>query len=99
MKSKVPTILLIFFSLSTFVSVLVRIYVASSVSVKGEDVSKLEQELEILKEENKKLELDIAKESSLLLIQQRATELGMAQAQNKEFLTPIPTASVESERF
>ncbi len=94
MKQKITKSLFIFFAFTCFLSILARIYIASEISTKGEEIRRLESEVDTLNRQNNELRGKIALESSLGKIKEKAVAMGMVEAQKPQFLSPSATASI-----
>lgn len=94
MKQNITKMLFIFFAFTCFLSILARIYIASEISTKGEEIRKLENEIDTLSRQNKELRGKIAMESSLGKIKEKALAMGMVDAPKPQFLSASVTASI-----
>ncbi len=97
MKQKITKLLFIFFAFTCFLSIIARIYISSELSTKGEEIRKLESEIDLLNRQNKELKGKIALESSLGKIKEKALAMGMVDAPKPEFLTSSITASISGQ--
>lgn len=64
----------------------------STMSTKGYDMTELQKQITMLERENQKLEIKIAKYSSMQSIQERLDGMKMVSADNIEYSTIIGTA-------
>ena len=67
---------------------LTRVTFSNILAVSGQRLTAASQEVEVLKEENQKLENEISKLGSLSRIEKMANKAGLVKAENIEILTP-----------
>ena len=71
-----------------------RLVLANILATSGQRLAAANQKIEILKEENEKLENDVSKLQSLSTIENFAKKEGLVKTKNIEILTPnVPIAS------
>lgn len=78
-------ILLIIFGLAYFWQI-------NSLSTQGFQINELENNIQLLKEENQKLELEAARQQSMLNIDEQIQELGLVAVNQVEYLRPVGPA-------
>lgn len=80
--------------LIVFVSVFGILYVmqTTEVSTKGYVINDLEKQVHLLKQETRKLEVEIAKNSSMQSIQSRLINTDLVSIAQVEYITPIGNA-------
>lgn len=82
-------ILLIIFGLTYFWRV-------NSISTQGFQIKELEKNIQLLKEENQRLELEAARQQSILNIDEQVQELGLVEVSKVEYLKPVgPVVAVK----
>ena len=64
----------------------------SSLSTKGYEISDLEQQIEVLEQDNQKLEFQIATHRSMDSIQTRLASMNLVSSDNVEYVTLLGTA-------
>lgn len=70
-----------------------QVFVANQTASSGEKVGNIDLEIEKINDENRNLEVDIAKASSLKNIQEQADKFGFTRARTFVYLTsPLPVA-------
>ena len=80
--------------LLTSVAVFGIMYVVqtSSISTKGYEINDLEGQIQVLEQENQKLEFEIATHRSMKSIQERLDGLGLVMADRVDYATLVGTA-------
>lgn len=78
-------ILLIIFGLAYFWQI-------NNISTQGFQMKELEKNIQLLKEENQKLELEAARQQSMLNIDEQVQELGLVAVDKVEYLRPVGPA-------
>ena len=89
-----PKLAFVFFLLTTVVSIFMRIYVSSKLATKGGEVRAYEEKIYELSRENEEIKRTLASLSSLSAINTKARTLAMIKPLSSDFLTPLPSASV-----
>lgn len=64
----------------------------SAVASKGYAIRSLQDEIDTLKEESEKLEFEVAKEKSMVAVEEKVAEMGMVPAGGIEYLSPSEPA-------